>query len=126
MALISTKLFARYQRVEKALVLALMEMYVVGVSTRKVARVTEELCGTSFSKSTVSALCGRLDAELEAWRIPRAPYAATQDTKATISDLLLAGGGPEPRVACAALGGMESCAPLGSRLIHFERPILRG
>jgi putative transposase len=64
----STKLFARYQRTEKALVLALMEMYVVGVSTRKVARVTEELCGTTFSKSTVSALCGRLDTELEAWR----------------------------------------------------------
>ena len=64
----STKLFARYQRVEKALVLALMEMYIVGVSTRKVARVTEELCGTTFSKSTVSALCGRLDAELTAWR----------------------------------------------------------
>jgi transposase-like protein len=67
----STKLFARYQRVEKALVLALMEMYIAGVSTRKVARVTEELCGTSFSKSTVSALCGRLDAELEAWRTRR-------------------------------------------------------
>lgn len=64
----SSKLFARYQRSEKALVLALMEMYVVGVSTRKVARVTEELCGTSFSKSTVSALCGRLDVELIAWR----------------------------------------------------------
>lgn len=64
----STRLFARYQRTEKALVLALMEMYVVGVSTRKVARVTEELCGTSFSKSTVSALCGRLDAEISAWR----------------------------------------------------------
>jgi putative transposase len=64
----SSKLFARYQRTEKALVLALMEMYVVGVSTRKVARVTEELCGTTFSKSTVSALCGRLDAELTAWR----------------------------------------------------------
>jgi len=64
----STKLFARYQRSEKALVLALMEMWVCGVSTRKVARVTEELCGTSFSKSTVSALCGRLDAELIAWR----------------------------------------------------------
>ncbi|HEY5433823.1 MAG TPA: transposase, partial [Candidatus Limnocylindrales bacterium] len=66
--LISSKLFARYQRTEKALVLALMEMYVVGVSTRKVARVTEELCGTSFSKSTVSALAGRLDSELNAWR----------------------------------------------------------
>ena len=45
-----------------------MEMYVVGVSTRKVAKVTEELCGTSFSKSTVSALTGRLDAELTMWR----------------------------------------------------------
>jgi len=64
----SSKLFARYQRTEKALVLALMEMYVVGVSTRKVAKVTEELCGTSFSKSTVSALTGRLDAELTMWR----------------------------------------------------------
>ena len=64
----STKLFARYQRTEKAFVLALMEMYVVGVSTRKVARITEELCGTTFSKSTMSALCGRLDAELTAWR----------------------------------------------------------
>jgi transposase-like protein len=64
----SSKLFARYQRTEKAFVLALMEMYVVGVSTRKVARVTEELCGTTFSKSTVSALSGRLDAELSAWR----------------------------------------------------------
>src|SRR5450830_1751648 len=68
MALISSKLFARYQRSEKALVLALMEMYVVGVSTRKVSRVTEELCGTSFSKSTISALCKRLDVDLNAWR----------------------------------------------------------
>ncbi|MDQ3377062.1 MAG: transposase, partial [Actinomycetota bacterium] len=47
----STGLFARYQRNEKALVLALMEMYVEGVSTRKVKDITEELCGTSFSKS---------------------------------------------------------------------------
>lgn len=48
-----TELFARYQRNEKALVLSLMEMYVEGVSTRKVKDITEELCGTSFSKSTV-------------------------------------------------------------------------
>ena len=39
-----------------------------GVSTRKVREVTEALCGTSFSKSLVSQLAGRLDAELEAWR----------------------------------------------------------
>jgi putative transposase len=64
----STRLFSRYQRNEKALVLALMEMYVEGVSTRKVKDVTEELCGVSFSKSLVSQLAGRLDAELESWR----------------------------------------------------------
>ncbi len=64
----STQLFARYQRNEKALVLTLMEMYLEGVSTRKVREITEELCGTSFSKSLVSVLCGKLDAELEAWR----------------------------------------------------------
>jgi transposase-like protein len=64
----STRLFSRYQRNEKALVLALMEMYVEGVSTRKVKDITEELCGTSFSKSLISSLAGRLDAELQAWR----------------------------------------------------------
>jgi len=64
----STKLFCRYQRNERALVLALMEMYLEGVSTRKVKDITEELCGTSFSKSLVSSLAGRLDSELQAWR----------------------------------------------------------
>ncbi len=67
----STRLFSRYQRNEKALVLALMEMYVEGVSTRKVKEITEELCGTSFSKSLVSSLGGSLDSELEAWRSRR-------------------------------------------------------
>jgi putative transposase len=64
----STRLFSRYQRNEKALVLALMEMYVEGVSTRKVKEITEKLCGTSFSKSLVSSLAGQLDAELDGWR----------------------------------------------------------
>ncbi len=72
----STRLFARYQRNEKALCLALMEMYVEGVSTRKVKEVTEALCGTSFSKSLVSSLAGRLDAELEGWRKRRLEAAA--------------------------------------------------
>ncbi len=67
----STRLFSRYQRNEKALVLALIEMYVEGVSTRKVKEITEELCGTSFSKSLVSSLAGGLDAELRAWRSRR-------------------------------------------------------
>ena len=64
----STELFARYQRNEKALVLALMDMYLKGVSTRKVADITEELCGTRFSASTVSRLCHNLDREIEAWK----------------------------------------------------------
>lgn len=45
-----------------------MEMYVEGVSTRKVGEVTEELCATNFSKSTVSRLSSQLAVELKAWR----------------------------------------------------------
>jgi transposase-like protein len=63
----STELFARYQRSEQALILTLMEMVVNGVSTRKVARITEELCGTTFAKSTVSELSQGLDPLVEAW-----------------------------------------------------------
>ena len=64
----STELFGRYQRSEQALVLTLMEMYLQGVSTRKVATVTEQLCGTRFSKSQVSTLTVQLDARLQTWR----------------------------------------------------------
>ena len=60
----STQLFERYQRSEKALVSALSEMYVQGVSTRKVKAITEELCGHSFSASTVSEMNQKLDEEL--------------------------------------------------------------
>jgi transposase-like protein len=62
-----TELFQRYQRSEKALVLALMEMVVNGVSTRKVRRITDELCGREFSRSTVSELTKGLDGQVEAW-----------------------------------------------------------
>jgi putative transposase len=61
----STEIFERYQRSEKALVAALVEMYVQGVSTRKVKAVSEELCGHEFSASTISTLNTKLDAELE-------------------------------------------------------------
>lgn len=56
-----TILFDRYQRSEAALIATMMEMVVQGVSTRKVGKVVEELCGTSFSKSTVSEICKKLD-----------------------------------------------------------------
>jgi transposase-like protein len=51
----STELFERYQRSEQALVATLAEMYVQGVSTRKVKAITEELCGHAFSASSISA-----------------------------------------------------------------------
>lgn len=63
----STDIFKRYQRSEQAFVLALMEMVVNGVSTRKVSAITEELCGASFSKSTVSSLCAGLDPRVRAF-----------------------------------------------------------
>jgi len=62
-----TELFERYQRSEKALVLALMQMVVGGVSTRKVKKITDELCGRRFSKSTVSKLAKGLGEQVEAW-----------------------------------------------------------
>lgn len=61
----STQVFEQYQRSEKALVAALAQMYVQGVSTRKVAAITEELCGHEFSASSISAITARLDARLE-------------------------------------------------------------
>jgi putative transposase len=60
----STELFSRYQRSEKALVSALMEMYIQGVSTRRVKAITEELCGHEFSASAVSAINVKMDEEL--------------------------------------------------------------
>ena len=61
----STALFERYARSEKALVAALAEMYVQGVSTRKVKAITEELCGHSFSASAISSINKGLDEALE-------------------------------------------------------------
>jgi putative transposase len=72
----STELFERYQRSEKALVAALVEMYVQGVSTRKVEQITEELVGHSFSASSISQINKTLDAGLKAFceRRLKEPY----------------------------------------------------
>lgn len=55
-------------RSERALLMTLAEMYVQGVSTRKVSAITEQLCGTQISPSQVSRAAQTLDEELEAWR----------------------------------------------------------
>jgi transposase-like protein len=56
-----TILFENYQRNEQALIATMMEMVVQGVSTRSVQKVTEELCGETFSRSTVSEICKELN-----------------------------------------------------------------
>lgn len=63
-----TMVFENYSRSEAALVSTMTEMVVNGVSTRKVSKVVETLCGTSFSKSTVSELCKELDTEVNKFR----------------------------------------------------------
>jgi putative transposase len=55
-------------RSEQALKLALAEMYVQGVSTRKVSAIVEQLCGTTVSSSQVSQCAAKLDTQLQAWR----------------------------------------------------------
>lgn len=63
-----TRLFDNYSRSEAALVTTMAEMVVMGVSTRKVARVVEELCGRDVSKSVAGEACKSLDKEVEAFR----------------------------------------------------------
>lgn len=75
-----------------------MEAYVLGVSTRKVSELTETLCGTSFSASTVSNLSKALDAKIEAFKLmpllKKYPYTFIDVTyiKARIEESILSQG----------------------------------
>lgn len=64
----SPNVFERYQRNEKALLTSMLEMYISGVSTRKVSKVVEELCGKKVSKSFISDLTKELDPIVKAWQ----------------------------------------------------------
>lgn len=63
-----TMIFENYKRSEAALIATMVQMVISGVSTRKVSRVVETLCGESFSKSTVSELCKSIDAHVKEFR----------------------------------------------------------
>ena len=63
-----TLIFENYNRSEAALIATMVEMVINGVSTRKVAKVVETLCGQTYSKSTVSELCKELDDDVKAFR----------------------------------------------------------
>ena len=66
-----TMIFENYKRSEASLIATMVQMVIAGVSTRKVERVIETLCGTSFSKSTVSELCKTLDSEIKSFNEKR-------------------------------------------------------
>ena len=63
-----TVLFDQYKRNEQGLILSMMEMVVQGVSTRNVQKITQQLCGESFSKSAVSEMCRELDGPVKKFR----------------------------------------------------------
>ena len=63
-----TMIFDNYQRSEAALLATMIEMVIQGISTMKVTNVVEELCVTSFSKSTVSELCKQLDESINEFK----------------------------------------------------------
>ncbi|MEH7744662.1 IS256 family transposase [Neobacillus drentensis] len=63
----STSVFDKYARCDQALVLAMLEMVINGVSTRKVTHIVEQLCGENISKSFVSSLTQKLDPIINEW-----------------------------------------------------------
>lgn len=71
-----TMVFENYKRSEASLIATMVEMVIAGVSTRKVSKVVETLCGKTFSKSTVSELCKMLDKEIKDFKT--APLGGTE------------------------------------------------
>ena len=95
-----TMIFNNYSRSEAALVSAMAEMVVNGVSTRKVSKVVETLCGKNISKSAVSDLCKDLDKHVNEFRnrplekdysfiIVDATYFKVRENHRTISKALM-------------------------------------
>ena len=66
-----TEVFERYRRLTGSLEEAVLEMYLQGVSTRKVEAITGKLSGVSISKDAVSRIAQRLDSVLDEWRSRR-------------------------------------------------------
>jgi putative transposase len=136
-----TELFERYQRSEKALVLAMLQMYVEGVSTRKVSAITEALCGLEVSKSQVSSLTAKLDAEIAEWRmrpltlsypylVVDARYEKVRQGGAVVSQGVLVATGIDERGYREVLGAWvaesESEASWGEVFAELRQRGLRG
>lgn len=104
-------------RSERALKLALAEMYVSGVSTRKVARITEQLCGFEVSSSQVSRCAALLDEELSGWRertLGAYPYVVLDARYESIRH-----GGQVGK------NGVRSCIPASTTFVSSHCPAYR-
>lgn len=66
-----TMVFENYRRSEASLIATMVQMVIAGVSTTKMSKAVETLCGKEFSKSTVSELCKSLAADINAFKINR-------------------------------------------------------
>jgi len=137
----STELFERYQRSEKALVGALAEMYVQGVSTRRVKAITEELCGHEFSASAVSQINKTLDAELERFMTRKleeeypyvildARYERVREQGVSCSRAVLVtlgiGWDGRRQILSVELAGRESASSWKDHLLRLKERGLRG
>jgi len=117
----------RGERSERALKLAVAEMYVQGVSTRKVTEITRELCGLEISSTQVSRVAKLLDEELEAWRtrplgemrylLLDARYEKVRHGGSVVSSALLYGVGIDPDGRRSLLGTSVS---LSEAEVHWR------
>lgn len=134
-------LFERYQRSDQALVAALQEMVVAGVSTRRVAAVLQEMAGFEVSATTVSRTMAELDDQLQAFRTRRlereypfviidARYEKVRVTGRVRSQavLIAAGINDEGRreILSYALGDSESEATWSELLVGLKKRGLKG
>ena len=132
----------RGSRSEKALRLALAEMYVQGVSTSKVTKITEELCGCEISSSDVSRATALLDEQLHRWRtrslgqvkylILDARYEKVRQAGCVVDCAVLIAIGVDVEGRRSVLGGERLALGGGSSLArvlqvaHRARPARRG
>ena len=135
-------LFEKYQRSEKALNLALMEAYVQGVSTRRMKKITEQLCGTKFSSGTISNLAKDLDDELDKFRerdlsgsiyrylVIDARYENVRQGGVVVNQavLMIAGINEDGKreILGVEIANLESGATWGEVFRHLENRGLRG
>jgi transposase-like protein len=121
-------------RSEKALKLALAEMYVQGVSTRKMAEITEQLCGCEVSSSEVSRVAAALDQELEKWRkrplgeikylLLDARYEKVRDGGSVVDSAVLTAVGIDPKGGRSVLGVSVSLSEAEVHWREFFKSLL--